>query len=119
MNPRKLSVLLNRKKYKLARRLWRYVVVCKSSRGLSAARLGKQIGVSRATVYRDLHTLRTLGVDLQKQTVNGEVWYTVHQGLPDVAFLFVIAVLRVHGLEFVDHLVASKFPSKPTHRVRF
>ena len=52
---------------------WQLVeALLKSSRGLTADHLVKQIGVSRSTFYRYIAMLEEAGVPIQTETVNGE-----------------------------------------------
>jgi proteasome accessory factor C len=57
-------------------RQWRLVHTLDAHRyGLGTERLQRELGVGRATVYRDLAVLQEAGVPLERQTVNGEVRY--------------------------------------------
>lgn len=57
-------------------RQWELVfALSQRRRGLSVAQLMEATGASRATVYRDLETLREAGAPIAPETVNGQVRY--------------------------------------------
>lgn len=57
-------------------RQWQLIHVLNAHRlGLGTDRLQRELGVGRATVYRDLVVLQAAGVPIERQTVNGEARY--------------------------------------------
>lgn len=68
-----------------------------SKRGLTARDILARSGIRRATLYRDLATLREAGVPLQSETVNGEVRHSLwgHDLPPLGPSILQIAALRL------------------------
>lgn len=71
-----LHARLSRQKHARLNRLWRLTeLLNETKRGSTVAQLLLRIDVSRATIYRDIEMLEKVGVDLDRETVNGEVRY--------------------------------------------
>jgi predicted DNA-binding transcriptional regulator YafY len=64
-------------------RQWRLLEVLDGSHyGVSVAGLMDALGISKATLYRDLGTLEAAGLPLSKENRNGTAFYRLEQGAP-------------------------------------
>lgn len=64
-------------------RQWRLIEVLDGSRyGVPVAELQESLGISKATLYRDLDTLAAAGLPISNENRNGTAFYRLEQGTP-------------------------------------